>query len=107
MTEDVGRVFEADGWALAAFATAGIVHFLLGWTFLNISQRRIGAARTSPLLTMSPVFALAVAAFTVGQIPSWLAFAAIVPMVARRVPGRRAAARRHAAPTRCPAWRAR
>ena len=81
-TEDVGRVFDADGWALAAFATAGIVHFLLGWTFLNISQRKIGAARTSPLLTMSPVFALAVAAFTVGQIPSWLAFAAIVPMVA-------------------------
>ena len=89
VTEDVGRVFDADGWAVAAFATAGIVHFLLGWTFLNISQRRIGAARTSPLLTMSPVFALAVAAFTVGQIPSWLAFAAIVPMVARRVPGRR------------------
>ncbi len=82
VTEDVSRVWEADGWAVAAFATAGIVHFLLGWTFLNISQRRIGAARTSPLLTMSPVFALAVAAFTVGQIPSWLAFAAIVPMVA-------------------------
>jgi drug/metabolite transporter (DMT)-like permease len=82
VTEDVGRVFDADGWALAAFATAGIVHFLFGWTFLNISQRKIGAARTSPLLTMSPVFALAVAAFAVGQIPSWLAFAAIVPMVA-------------------------
>jgi drug/metabolite transporter (DMT)-like permease len=82
VTEDVSRVWEADGWAVAAFATAGIVHFLLGWTFLNISQRRIGAARTSPLLTMSPVFALAVAALTVGQIPSWLAFAAIVPMVA-------------------------
>ena len=81
VTEDVSRVWEADGWAVAAFATAGIVHFLLGWTFLNISQRRIGASRTSPLLTMSPVFALAVAAFTVGQIPSWLAFAAIVPMV--------------------------
>jgi len=82
VTEDVSRVWEADGWAVAAFATAGIVHFLLGWTFLNISQRRIGASRTSPLLTMSPVFALAVAAFTVGQIPSWPAFAAIVPMVA-------------------------
>ena len=82
VTEDVSRVWEADGWAVAAFATAGIVHFLLGWTFLNISQRRIGAARTSPLLTMSPVFALVVAAFTVGQIPGALAFVAIVPMVA-------------------------
>ncbi len=80
-TEDVSRILDTDGWALAAFAIAGIVHFLLGWTFLNISQRRIGASRTSPLLTMSPVFALVVAAFTVGQVPSWLAFAAIVPMV--------------------------
>jgi drug/metabolite transporter (DMT)-like permease len=82
VTEDVSRVWKSDGWAVAAFATAGIVHFLLGWTFLNISQRRIGAARTSPLLTMSPVFALVVAAFTVGQIPGALAFAAIVPMIA-------------------------
>jgi drug/metabolite transporter (DMT)-like permease len=81
LTEDVSRIVDTDGWALAAFAAAGIVHFLLGWTFLNISQRRIGASRTSPLLTMSPVFALAVAAVTVGQFPSWLAFAAIVPMV--------------------------
>ena len=68
-TEDVGRVLDADGWALAAFAAAGIVHFLLGWTFLNLSQKRIGAARTSPLLTMSPVFALAIAAIAVGQLP--------------------------------------
>ena len=27
---------------------AGVLHFLLGWTFLNLSQQRIGAARTSP-----------------------------------------------------------
>ena len=40
----------------AAFAAAGIVHFLLGWTFLNLSQTRIGAARTAPLLTLTPVF---------------------------------------------------
>ena len=80
-TEDVGRLLDADAWALAAFAGAGIVHFLLGWTFLNLSQRRIGAARTSPLLTMSPVFALIVAAITVGQLPGALPLAAIVPMV--------------------------
>jgi drug/metabolite transporter (DMT)-like permease len=81
-TDDAGRLLDADPWALAAFAGAGIVHFLLGWTFLNISQRRIGAARTSPLLTMSPVFALAVAAIVVGQFPSPLALLAITPMVA-------------------------
>jgi drug/metabolite transporter (DMT)-like permease len=80
-TEDVGRLLDADPWTLAAFAGAGIVHFLLGWTFLNISQRRIGAARTSPLLTMSPVFALATAAIAFGQLPSPVALVAIAPMV--------------------------
>ena len=80
-TADVGLVFDADLWALLAFAAAGIVHFLLGWTFLNLSQKRIGAARTSPLLTMSPVFALGVAALTVGQLPGVVALLAIVPMV--------------------------
>lgn len=80
-TDDVGRVFDADAWSLLAFAGAGIVHFLLGWTFLNLSQKRIGAARTSPLLTMSPVFALLIAAIAVGQFPSAIALLAIVPMV--------------------------
>jgi drug/metabolite transporter (DMT)-like permease len=81
-TEDVGRLLDADGWALAAFASAGIVHFLLGWTFLNMSQQRVGAARTSPLLTLSPVFGIALAALAVGQLPSAVALLAIVPMVA-------------------------
>jgi drug/metabolite transporter (DMT)-like permease len=81
-TDDVARLFDADAWTLAAFAGAGVVHFLLGWTFLNLSQRRIGAARTSPLLTMAPVFALVVAAVVVGQFPQAIALLAIVPMVA-------------------------
>ena len=80
-TEDVGRLLDADAWTLAAFAGAGIVHFLLGWTFLNLSQRRIGASRTSPLLTMTPLFALATAAITVGQFPGPAALVAIAPMV--------------------------
>jgi drug/metabolite transporter (DMT)-like permease len=80
-TEDLSRLADADAWSLIAFAAAGVVHFLLGWTFLNISQRRIGAARTSPLLTMSPVFGVVLAALTVGQLPSAVALAAIVPMV--------------------------
>jgi drug/metabolite transporter (DMT)-like permease len=81
-TEDFARLLDADAWTLLAFAGAGVIHFLLGWTFLNLSQRRIGAARTSPLLTMTPVFALAVAAIAVGQLPGPAALAAIVPMVA-------------------------
>lgn len=80
-TEDLTQLFDAGAWPLIAFAAAGVVHFLLGWTFLNLSQRRIGAARTSPLLTMAPLFALVVAAITLGQLPGALALMAIVPMV--------------------------
>jgi drug/metabolite transporter (DMT)-like permease len=80
-TEDVTRLLDAGTWPLIAFALAGITHFLLGWTFLNLSQRRIGAARTSPLLTFSPLFALVVGVIVIGQVPSTLALLAIVPMV--------------------------
>lgn len=80
-TEDITRLFDAGAWPLIAFAAAGVVHFLLGWTFLNLSQRRIGAARTSPLLTTAPLFALVVAAITLGQLPGAPALLAIVPMV--------------------------
>jgi uncharacterized membrane protein len=80
-TEDLSQLGDARAWPLIAFAAAGVVHFLLGWTFLNLSQRRIGAARTSPLLTMAPLFALVVAAIMLGQLPGALALLAIVPMV--------------------------
>jgi drug/metabolite transporter (DMT)-like permease len=80
-TEDVTRLADAGAWPLIAFALAGITHFLLGWTFLNLSQRRIGAARTSPLLTMAPLFALVVGVIVIGQMPGVFALVAIVPMV--------------------------
>jgi drug/metabolite transporter (DMT)-like permease len=73
---------DAPADALAAFAASGIVHFLLGWTFLILSQKRIGAARTSPLLTFAPLFGLPVAAVVVGDEPQAAELAAIVPMVA-------------------------
>jgi drug/metabolite transporter (DMT)-like permease len=79
---DLDRLADAPASSVAAFMAAGVVHFLLGWTFLNLSQKRIGAARTAPLLTLSPLFGLPVAALTVGDLPSAAAVAAIVPMVA-------------------------
>jgi drug/metabolite transporter (DMT)-like permease len=80
-TGDLDRLADAPADAVAAFMAAGIVHFLLGWTFLNLSQKRIGAARTAPLLTLSPLFGLAIAALTVGDRPSAAALVAIAPMV--------------------------
>jgi drug/metabolite transporter (DMT)-like permease len=81
VSQDLGRLGDAPAWALTDFAAAGLLHFLAGWTFLNLSQRRIGAARTSPLLTTTPLFGLVVGAVTVGQLPGPLGLAAVVLMV--------------------------
>jgi drug/metabolite transporter (DMT)-like permease len=79
---DLLEAFDAPLWALAEFALAGLVHFLGGWSLLNLSQKRIGAARTSPLLTTSPVFGVVLALVMVGQVPGALALGAILVMVA-------------------------
>jgi drug/metabolite transporter (DMT)-like permease len=81
ISQDLGSLSDAPAWAVAYFAAAGLLHFLAGWTFLNLSQRRIGAARTSPLLTTTPLFGLVVAAVTVGQLPGPLGLAAVGLMV--------------------------
>jgi drug/metabolite transporter (DMT)-like permease len=81
-TQDLGQIGDASTWSVIAFAGAGLVHFLAGWTFLNLSQKRIGAARTSPLLTVTPVFGLALAALAFGELPSAGALLAVAVMVA-------------------------
>jgi drug/metabolite transporter (DMT)-like permease len=81
-TEDLSRFSEATAESIVLFALAGFVHFGLGWTFLNLSQARIGAARTAPLITLTPLFGIALAAATLGELPNAAAFATIVPVVA-------------------------
>lgn len=77
----LGDLAAAPATALLAFAAAGVLHFIAGWTLLNISQKRIGAARTSPLLTTVPLFGIALAAVTVGQFPEAVEWPAIALMV--------------------------
>jgi DME family drug/metabolite transporter len=79
---DLPLLADASAWALISFGLAGLVHFFFGWTLLNVSQDRIGAARTSPLLTTVPLFGLAIAAVTLGQTPGAAALAGIAVMVA-------------------------
>lgn len=76
-TEDLGRLAAAPAWAWWSFAAAGCVHFLVGWTLLNLSQERIGAARTSPLLATNPLFGAVIAAFTLHELPGVRALAGI------------------------------
>lgn len=67
--------------AFVNFALAGFTHFFMGWTFLNMSQKRIGAARTSPLIGTTPLFAAVVAAFTLREFPDAISWAGIGMMV--------------------------
>jgi drug/metabolite transporter (DMT)-like permease len=82
LTEDLGVLWAAPPTALLNFGLAGLLHFLVGWTFLNASQKRIGAARTSPLIGMNPLFATVLAAVILRELPSWLEIAGIALMVA-------------------------
>jgi drug/metabolite transporter (DMT)-like permease len=81
VSEDLGQLEEATGGAIAIFALAGIIHFVLGWLLLNVSQARIGASRTAPLITLTPLFGVVLAAVTLGALPSVAALAAIVPIM--------------------------
>jgi drug/metabolite transporter (DMT)-like permease len=77
LTEDIRLVFNAPLIAILSFVAAGFLHFLIGWTLLNASQKRIGAARTSPLIATVPLFGAVVAAVTLQEFPTWLEFIGI------------------------------
>jgi drug/metabolite transporter, DME family len=79
---DLELLGHATSWAIVSFALAGALHFFLGWTLLNISQDRIGAARSAPLLTTVPLFGIVIAAVTLGELPGAAALGGIVLMVA-------------------------
>ena len=81
-TEDVGELADASAWALASFALAGLVHFFVGWTTLNFSQARIGAARSSPLLATTPLFGLVFAAIFTAELPRGAALGGIALTIA-------------------------
>ena len=71
-TEDISLVFSSPITAILSFVAAGFFHFLIGWTLLNASQKRIGAARTSPLIATVPLFGAIVAAVALREFPTWL-----------------------------------
>jgi drug/metabolite transporter (DMT)-like permease len=81
-SEDLSQLGAASGGAIAIFALAGIIHFVLGWLLLNVSQARIGASRTAPLITLTPLFGVALAAVALGELPSAAALTAILPIMA-------------------------
>jgi len=81
-TEDLGLLGDATTISLVWFSAAGLVHFFVGWTLLNMSQMRIGAARTSPLLSTNPVFGAAIAALWLAEVPAALEWLGILLVLA-------------------------
>ncbi len=81
-TEDPGALRSASLAALGAFLAAGLVHFFVGWTLLNASQKRLGAARTSPLLAATPLFGTVLAAVTLGEVPGLVTVGGMLLIVA-------------------------
>ncbi|MDQ7858079.1 MAG: EamA family transporter [Armatimonadota bacterium] len=53
------------------FGIAAFLHFFLGWTLLNASQKQTGAARTTLLVATVPVFGTIAAAVGLGEFPGW------------------------------------
>lgn len=67
--------------AVFYFAAAGALHFFIGWTFLNASQKHIGAARTSSLIGTIPIWGAVIAAFTLGELPTFIGVGGILLIV--------------------------
>lgn len=80
-TQDLHLLIGAPAGALINFAVAGFIHFFVGWTLLNASQKRIGASRTSPLIGTTPLFAAIIAAVTLSEVPNLATLAGIAMIV--------------------------
>lgn len=67
VTGEVAHFSDSSLTALGYFAAAGVIHFVFGWTFLALSQQRIGAARTGAIVASTPLTASFLAAVVLGE----------------------------------------
>lgn len=80
-TQELHLLHLAPPSALIHFSLAGLLHFCVGWTLLNASQKRLGASRTSPLTATNPLFAAVIAAVTLREFPTlwaWIGMLLII-----------------------------
>lgn len=81
LTEDLSLLRDAPLIAYVHFGLAGFVHFFLGWTFLTLSQKLVGAARTGALIGTTPLFAFAVGLVFFGEVLSLPVIVGIVLVI--------------------------
>lgn len=82
LTEDFSQLNGVPWMTYVNFGLAGMIHFYLGWTFLTISQNRVGAARTGALAGTTPLFALFVSALAFDEFLRLPVLAGILMLVA-------------------------
>jgi drug/metabolite transporter (DMT)-like permease len=82
LTEDLSPLREAPLMAYVNFGLAGFVHFFLGWTFLTLSQKLVGAARTGALIGTTPLFAFIVGLLLFGEVLSLPVIIGVVLVIA-------------------------
>ncbi len=82
LTKDLNLLREAPLMTYVHFGLAGLVHFFLGWTFLTLSQKRVGAARTGALIGTTPLFAFAVGLVFFGEVLSLPVILGLVLVIA-------------------------
>lgn len=80
--EDIKQLILNLSWqGIFYFAVAGIIHFVLGWTLLTVSQNYIGASRTSALVGTAPLFATFIGYLIFNEILSFTTFLGIIMIV--------------------------
>lgn len=71
VTGELALLRGAGAGPIVEFGVAAFLHFFLGWTLLNASQKQTGAARTTLLVATVPVFGTIAAAVGLGEFPGW------------------------------------
>ena len=81
--EDIKHLILLLTWkGIFYFAIAGMIHFVFGWTLLTVSQKQIGASRTSALVGTAPLFATLIGYLVFNEILSFNTLIGIICIVA-------------------------
>ncbi len=68
-------------WALAAFTGSAVIHYILGWTFLAMSQQQIGVARTGAVVSATPLVGTVLAAILLDEpLTGWIVIGVLATM---------------------------
>ncbi|MFK7802079.1 MAG: DMT family transporter [Anaerolineae bacterium] len=76
--EDLSLLVGVSPWAILHFSLAAFIHFFVGWTLFSLSQKKVGAARTSVLLGTVPLWATLIGVLFFDEFLSGAAIAGIL-----------------------------